>query len=214
MLRLGILLSLIAKPALACKLALLLSMDVSNSIDGGEYDYQRLGLADALVDTQVMNVLIRDQVTLMVVQWSGPDEQSVVFPWQQMQTQRDVIVFADRVRRMPRTFMFSRTAVGNALNFSIAQFTSVNHCARKVIDVSGDGASNSGLETSNQSRRAARLGIEINGVAIDIMGNAISEFYRRYVVTPGGFVLTSTGFSDYPRTIRAKLLRELVQPGS
>ncbi len=214
MLRLGLLLSLFARPALACKLALILSMDVSTSIDGGEYAYQRDGLAEALLDTEVINVLVRDRVALMVVQWSGAHDQRAAIPWRRMHSQGDVEALSNAVRAMRREFVNSKTAVGSAISYAIDQFGDVPDCQRKVIDVSGDGASNAGVETSNQSRRAARLGIEINGVAIDLMGNAISEFYRRYVTTPEGFVLTSTGFSDYPRTIRAKLLRELVRPGS
>lgn len=212
--RLVFLSSLLAKPAMACKLALILAMDVSTSIDGGEFAYQRDGLADALLEPEIANVLVRDQVALMVVQWSGNNDQAVVLPWRRIQSMADVRQFATRVGAMRRAFVNSKTAVGSALRFSITQFSAVADCQRKVIDVSGDGASNSGAETSNQSRRAARMGIQINGVAIDIMGNAISEYYRRYVTTPNGFVMTSTGFSDYPRTIRAKLLRELVRPGS
>jgi len=214
MFRLGVLFSFLAQPAFACKLALILSMDVSTSIDVGEYAYQRDGLADALLDTEVMSVLTRDRVALTVVQWSGVNDQAAVIPWQRMHSQGDVQAFSNRVRSMRREYVNSKTAVGSAISFSIAQFPEVSDCERQVIDVSGDGASNSGAEASGQSRRAAQLGIEINGIAIDIMGNAISEYYRRYVTTPEGFVLTSTGFSDYPRTIRAKLLRELVRPGS
>ena len=214
MLRFGLFLSFLAKPALACKLALVLSMDVSSSIDSGEFDFQRGGLADALLDPEIAHVLTRDQVALMVVQWSGIGEQTVALPWRRMLSAAEVRRFSERVRGMRRVFVNSKTAVGDALVFSMAQFPAVSDCQRKVIDVSGDGASNAGVETSNQSRRAAAQGIEINGVAIDIMGSAVTEFYRRYVTTPAGFVLTSTGFSDYPRTIRAKILRELVQPGS
>ncbi|NOR61329.1 MAG: DUF1194 domain-containing protein [Rhodobacteraceae bacterium] len=214
MFKLGVLLSFLAKPALACKLALILSMDVSTSIDAGEFAYQRDGLADALLDTEIMNVLSRDRVALMVVQWSGANDQVAVIPWRRMHSQGDVQAFSNWVRSMPREFVNSKTAVGSAISFSIAQFNDVADCERKVIDVSGDGASNSGANTSSQSRRAARLGVEINGIAIDIVGVAITEYYRRFVITPDGFVLTSTGFSDYPETIRAKLLRELVLPGS
>ncbi len=214
MFKLAAILSFFAQPAFACKLALLLSMDVSTSIDTGEYAYQRDGLADALLDTEVMSVLTRDRVALTVVQWSGVNDQAVIIPWRRMSSQGDVQAFSNWVRSMRREYVNSKTAVGSAISFSIEQFRDVADCERMVIDVSGDGASNSGAETSSQSRRAARMGIEINGVAIDIMGNAVSEYYRRYVATPDGFVLTSTGFSDYPRTIRAKLLRELVRPGS
>ncbi len=214
MLKWAILLSLLGKPALACKLALVLAIDVSTSIDAGEYAFQRDGLADALLDTEVVNVLTRDQVALTVVQWSGANQQAAVLPWRRMLSLAEVQRFSNRVRLMRREYVNSKTAVGSAIEFSLTQFGAVNDCQRKLIDISGDGASNAGAETSNQSRRAARLGVEINGVAIDIIGNSISEYYRRFVVTPDGFVMTSTGFSDYPRTIRAKLLRELVRPGS
>ena len=40
----------------------------------------------------------------------------------------------------------------------------------------------------------------------------ISTYYRRWVITPEGFVMTARGLGDYPRAIRAKLLRELVKP--
>ena len=214
MFKLGVIFSLLAKPALACKLALILSMDVSTSIDAGEYAYQRNGLADALLDTEIMSVLSRDRVALMVVQWSGANDQVVAIPWRRMRSQGDVEAFSNWVRSMRRAYVNSKTAVGSAIGFSITQFQDVADCERMVIDVSGDGASNAGTNTASQSRLAARMGIEINGVAIDIVGNAITTYYRRYVATPDGFVLTSTGFSDYPRTIRAKLLRELVRPGS
>ena len=128
MLRLGLMLSFLAKPAMACKLALILSMDVSNSIDGGEFDCQARRVADGLLETEVMNVLVRDQVALTVVQWSGPDEQAVVIPWRRMLSEDEVRRFSNRVRVMRREFVFSKTAVGNAIDFTIPLFNSVSDC--------------------------------------------------------------------------------------
>jgi Ca-activated chloride channel family protein len=122
--------------------------------------------------------------------------------------------FSARVRDMPRKWEGSNTAVGDAIAFSAAQFDRVSDCGRKVIDVSGDGSSNAGLNASVESRKAEDAGIEINGIAIDIIGASITAFYTRFVVTSDGFVITSRGFSDYPRSIREKLLRELIKPGS
>ena len=46
------------------------------------------------------------------------------------------------------------------------------------------------------------------------MGQAspISEFYRRYVISRNGFVMTARGLGDYPRAIREKILREVAKP--
>ena len=57
-------------------------------------------------------------------------------------------------------------------------------------------------------------GIIINGLAIEApgTGRAITNFYRNWVVTPGGFVETAVNHHDFARAIRYKLLRELVAP--
>ncbi len=207
-------LNFIAGPAAACSVALLLAIDVSSSIDIGEYKFQTHGLADALLDPEIMDVLVLHQVALSVVQWSGAEEGDLTIPWRRMLSYSEVRNFAARVRDMPRKWEGSNTAVGDAIAFSVAQFGRVADCDRKVIDVSGDGSSNAGLNAVIESRKAEAAGIQINGIAIDIVGAAITAFYTRFVVTSDGFVITSRGFSDYPRSIREKLLRELIKPGS
>ena len=202
----------LACPALACELALVLSIDVSNSVDRREYKYQKDGLAAALLDIDVMHVLTRDHVSLTVVQWSGPDEQVAALPWQRMESMEDVLLFAEQVQDMDRAFLYSKTAVGDALAFAATLFDQVPECSRRVIDVSGDGMSNSGIDVAQQSALAATQSIEINAVAIGTFNSQVAAYFREFVITPGGFVLTSRNFEDYPRAIRAKLLRELIKP--
>ncbi len=196
----------------ACRTALLLAIDVSSSIDVAEYRFQVDGLADALRDPEIVEILVRDQVALSVVQWSGAAEQDMSLPWRRMLSEADVRQFSDRVRSMTRLWAKSSTATGDALEFSVQQFAPVADCARKVIDMSGDGAENTGTDTATQSRIADQMGIEVNGLAIDEMGLSITEFYRRFVITRDGFVETARGFSSYPEAIRRKLFRELTKP--
>ncbi len=201
-------------PALACRTALLLAIDVSSSIDPGEYRFQVDGLADALMAPEIRDILIQDQVALSVVQWSGAAEQDMTIPWRRMISAAEIDSFATRVRQMPRLWAKSSTAIGNALEFTAQQFSPVSDCERKVIDVSGDGAQNTGTDTATQRRIAEAAGVEINGLAIDEMGLSITEFYRRFVITKNGFVETSRGYLSYPETIRRKLYRELIKPTS
>ncbi len=208
------LLSLAGGPVVACSMALLLAIDVSSSIDAGEYRFQTHGLADALLDPEIADVLVLHEVALSVVQWSGADEGDLSISWRRMLSYSEVRDFSARVREMPRVWEGSNTAVGDAIAFSAAQFDRVADCGRHVIDVSGDGSSNAGLNAAIESRKAEAAGIEINGLAIDIIGASITAFYRRFVVTSDGFVITSRGFSDYPRSIREKMLKELIKPGS
>ncbi len=214
MLRLALLTFLAAPPALACETALLLSIDVSGSIDGGEYLLQTEGLAAALTDPEVAEALVRGQVALSVVQWSGIDQQAVVLPWQRMLTSRAVTRFARDAAGLRRAFYGSDTAVGQGLRFATSQFAAVSDCARRVIDISGDGQENAGFTDSAARAEAMDQGLMINAIAIEEPGPAspITSYYRRWIITPGGFVVTARGLQDYAETLRLKLLRELTKP--
>jgi Ca-activated chloride channel family protein len=214
MLRAALLLLLTAQPALPCETALLLSIDVSGSIDAGDYRLQTEGLAAALSDPEVADALVRGQVALAVVQWSGVEEQALVIPWQRMLAPGDVTSFAGRSARIPRAFSGSDTAVGQSIRFATAQFAAVSDCRRKVIDISGDGQENAGFTDAIARSEAVEAGLMINAIAIEEPGPAfpITSYYRNWIITPDGFVVTARGLQDYAGTLRQKLLRELTRP--
>jgi Ca-activated chloride channel family protein len=205
---------LTAQPALSCETALLLSIDVSGSIDGGDYRLQTEGLSAALADPAVVEALVRGQVALAVVQWSGPSQQALVLPWQRMLDPAAVARFADSAAAMPRAFKGSDTAVGQAMRFALATFAPVDDCKRQVIDISGDGQENAGFSDLKARSEAVAAGVMINAIAIEEPGPAfpITSYYRGWVITPGGFVVTARGLQDYAATLRLKLLRELESP--
>jgi Ca-activated chloride channel family protein len=214
MLRAALFLCLTAQPAAPCETALLLSIDVSGSIDAGDYRLQTDGLASALQDPEVAEALVKGQVALAVVQWSGTSEQALVLPWQRMLAPRDVTRFAARAAAIPRAFQGSDTAVGQAIRFATAQFAAVPDCARRVIDISGDGQENAGFTDAAARREAIAAGLTLNAIAIEEPGEAIpiTSYYRRWIITPEGFVVTARGLQDYAETLRLKLLRELAKP--
>ncbi|MFN4171374.1 MAG: DUF1194 domain-containing protein [Pseudorhodobacter sp.] len=203
-----------AAPARACDTALVLAIDVSGSIDRAEYALQTEGLAYALRDPEVAAALLGGQVALTVVQWSGLGQQAVTIPWARMLSPRHLSAFIAQAETQPRAFRGSDTAVGEALSFAAAQFAAVPDCRRKVIDISGDGPENAGYTVTRARNDAAAEGIEINAIAIEDMGPGapITAFYRNWVITRGGFVMTARGLRDYPRVMREKLLRELIRP--
>ena len=214
MLRIVVLACATAFPALACETALVLSIDVSGSIDRGEYRLQTEGLAAALRDPEVAEALVRGQVALAVVQWSGTAQQVLVLPWARMLTPEAVARYAARAAAVPRAYQGSDTAVGEGLRFALAQFAGVADCRKQVIDVSGDGQENAGFTDARARAEAVAAGVMVNAIAIEEPGPAspITSYYRGWVVTPGGFVVTARGLQDYARTLRLKLLRELVRP--
>jgi len=214
MLRALSLVCLTAAPASACETALVLSIDVSGSIDRGEYRLQIEGLASALRDPEVAEALVRGQVALAVVQWSGASQQALVLPWARMLTPGAVARYADRAEAVPRAFEGSDTGVGQGVRFALAQFAAVPDCKAKVIDVSGDGPENTGFTDARARAEAVAAGVTVNAIAIEEPGLAspVTAYYRGWVMTPGGFVVTARGLQDYARTLRLKLLRELVRP--
>ena len=208
------LLALVLRPARACDIALVLAMDVSGSVDQAEYRLQMDGTAAALLDPEVRDALLSGQVALSVTQWSGANQQITVMGWQAMQEPADIDRFAAALRRVPRAFERGNTAVGAAIDHARALFLDVPHCRSWVIDMSGDGDENEGFTIGPARRAALRAGIAINGLAIEDLGSAqsVTNFYRRWVITPGAFVETAQGHDDYARAIRQKLLRELRAP--
>ena len=195
--------------AIACDTALLLTIDVSNSIDVAEYRLQTDGMADAVLDAEVSEALIQGQVAVAVMQWSGVGRQEVSIPWRQMRSLAEVQDFSVEARTMPRAFVMSDTAPGDAILFALDQFADAPQCNRQVIDISGDGTPNAGSDTRSASREAERRGVTINGIAIESMGVAITGFFTRAVITRDGFVITARRHRDYPRAIREKILREV-----
>lgn len=201
-----------ASAASPCTIALLLAIDISGSVDDAEYRLQVDGTADALADPEVIAALVQGHSALAVVQWSSTGMQALVQPWQQMDSPADVAAFADQTRLTERAFGKAQTSVADALQFSIDRFAEAPACLHRVIDISGDGVQNEGGSLPVARDRAIAAGITLNAIAIEGIGLAITEFYRRLVITKDGFVVTAHGHVEYPRAIREKLLRELVVP--
>jgi Ca-activated chloride channel family protein len=204
-------LGLAALPARACETALLLAIDVSNSVDLAEYRLQVDGMADALFDPGVRDAILQGEVRLAVVQWSGAAEQELSIPWTTLRTEAEIDAFAARARAMDRAFIQSNTAPGDAILFALDLMAEVGDCTRRIIDISGDGPENAGSPTGPARRAAERAGVLINAIAIEDIGVSTTQYYLRNVVTSSGFVLTARRHSDYPRAIREKIKRELAR---
>ena len=195
----------------ACEIALALAVDVSGSVDAGEYRLQMDGLAAALRDPLVSEALVRGQARLMLVQWTGMGRQQVTIPWTTV-TGFDVLdALAVEVAEHPRVWRNYSTAIGEALRYTMRFFPEVSGCKRRLIDVSGDGASNEGLPPEEVHGALNDAGIVVNAIAIEQSEPDLTAyFFEHVIVGEGAFVVTAADFADYPEKIRKKLLREVV----
>ena len=198
--------------ATACDVALLLAVDVSGSVDPGEYRIQMDGLAAALQDGVVSDALVRARAQVALVQWTGSDRQDTSIPWQQIKTPEDVVALAAQIETAPRAWRSFSTAIGEALDYGLVTLLQVPECKRKVIDVSGDGASNEGIAPGAMRSDLLRAGITVNALVIETDEEDLTGYFRdNVIVGPDAFVVTANGFADYPSKIRRKLLREVSQ---
>ncbi|WP_072779654.1 DUF1194 domain-containing protein [Marivita hallyeonensis] len=193
----------------ACDLALVLAVDVSGSVDSWEYRLQRDGMAAALRDPAVSEALVAARAEVMVLQWTGSGRQKVTVPWRTIDSFEGLDAFADEVAADPRIWRNFSTAIGEALEKSIAQFENVPHCKRRVIDVSGDGTSNEGVEPSRLRAALRAESITVNAIVIESAEEDLTGyFWENVIYGDGAFVVTASDFKEYPKRIRQKLRRE------
>lgn len=201
-------------PAGPCRLALVLGLDISASVDEAEYEIQRRGLVYALQDPAVREAFLTQagSVHLLIYEWSGWQQQDVVFPWRRIGSERDLDDAASVMMEHRRPMLTLSTALGRALRFGAAQFRALPEpCDRRVIDISGDGANNQDITPAEIRASGALDGITVNGLAIRGADPDPAFYYADEVIHgPGAFVMEAKGgFDDFPRAIRAKLLREV-----
>jgi Ca-activated chloride channel family protein len=202
----------LAPPALACDLALALAVDVSGSVDTSEYRIQMDGLAAGLRDPLVSEALVRGQAQLMLVQWTGASRQKVTIPWTRIDSFDTLDRFADQVADDPRVWRNFSTAIGEALEMTLSSFDDVSECTRHLIDISGDGVSNEGVEPTEVHGVLRTRGVTVNAIAIEESEPDLTAyFFENVIVGEGAFVVSASGFADYPERIRKKLLREVTQ---
>lgn len=202
----------LAGPASACDIALALAVDVSGSVDPQEYRLQMQGLADALRDPTVADALLAAKAAVMLVQWTGDNRQQVTVPWTTIDRYDKAEQVAQAVETAPRGWRNYATAIGAALQFTIAQFDVAPDCRRRVIDLSGDGASNEGLDPASLRSQLWRDGFTVNGLAIEGSEPDLTAYYWENVIAGNkAFVITANGFADYPARIKLKLLREVTE---
>ncbi|PKP73380.1 MAG: hypothetical protein CVT84_13905, partial [Alphaproteobacteria bacterium HGW-Alphaproteobacteria-6] len=173
--------------AAGCRLALALGIDVSRSVDAGEYRVQRDGIVAALNDASVRAAILvpRDGVALAVYEWSGQDHQALLVDWTKVGTAADIDRVAAAVGQAERGIA-GPTALGAALDFGRALLARAPDCALGTLDLSGDGRSNDGPAPARVQAAAGWGRARVNGLAIGGHETDIAEYYAREVIRGPG----------------------------
>lgn len=201
---------------------LILAVDISMSMDPDEQRLQRDGYIAAFRDPNILKAIKagpHGRIAVTYIEWAGPAIQQQIVPWRLVDGPQSAEEFIADLTSKPYN-RHRMTSISSALEFAGQQFgTSQYRGARRVIDVSGDGANNSGLPLLPVRERILSEGVVINGLPIilrptmswsswDIPG--LDQYYANCVVGgPGSFSIPITSREEFTSATRQKLLLEI-----
>jgi hypothetical protein len=201
---------------------LVLAVDVSRSVDPQEQEMQFSGYEAAFRDRRLIEGIMGGPVGAIACQmftWSNWNIQNIVVPWTRLDSPATAQGFADAIAAAPRrTWLY--TSISGAIDFAARQFGQGFEGTRKVVDISGDGVSNSGRPVEDAREEALAQGIVLNGLAVldltplpPLLGSIqppLDTYYLEEVIGgPGAFLVVAEGFSAFEAAVRRKIIREI-----
>ena len=211
-----------AKPASAqgtgqaVDLALVLAVDISNSMDATQFQLQMAGLSQAFEDQAVQDAIVsgrHGRIIVTLVAWS--DKPRIAIPWTPLGNELEAFSFAETIRDLPR-IAGNFTCMSDALNFVSDRVLPLQPvpAERQIVDVSGDGRENCNPRKPLDAVRSELVakGVTINGLPIleGAEADLLEQWYMDNVIGgPFAFVLPAQGYNDFARAIRRKFLVEI-----
>jgi hypothetical protein len=200
---------------------LVIAVDVSYSMDPDEQALQREGYITGITSREFMQALrsgMNGKVAVTYFEWAGPYDQKIIVPWRLIDGPEAADAFANEIARAPYR-RASRTSISGALNFAMPLFDGSGFRGfRRVIDVSGDGANNSGPLVTIGRDDVLAAGITINGLPIMLKRPSsftmdienLDIYYEDCVIGgPGSFVVPIREREQFKEATRTKLVLEV-----
>ncbi len=200
---------------------LVIAVDVSFSMDPDEQALQREGYIQALTSREFLTALregANGKIAIMYFEWAGQFDQKIVMPWRLIEGPESADAVAAEIARAPYR-RASRTSVSGALKYAKPLFDDSGYRGlRRVIDVSGDGANNSGELIVPVRDDVLAAGITINGLPIMLKRarnsmmdiDNLDVYYEDCVIGgPGAFVVPIHNREQFINATRTKLVLEV-----
>jgi len=196
----------------AASTALVLAVDVSESVSTERYVLQHEGIARAFENPALVDKIAATPggIEALVIEWSSLERIAVTVGWTLVTNKESAAAFAAAVRATERS-SHGLTAIGPALLAAAAAFDRLPEPAeRRLIDISGDGMANFGVPPAEVRDRIVATGITINGLAILTEEPWLEDYYRHNVI--GGeasFVIVAQDMNSFAEAMLRKLVTEL-----
>jgi len=228
-----------ARPEQTAAVALVVSVDVSQSVDDSRFRLQMEGIAEALEDPGVIAAMTGHPGGTLFAMVTWADRAGLALGWRRIATRADALATAAQVRATPRQ-SGEFTCLGQMFRTVTASVIPALPvpAERIVVDVSGDGIDNCTDPDDLEAERTALLatGATINGLPIlvpgenDVVGAGayrapgyglratplpqertdLAQWYGAHVVAgPGAFLLKAAGYGDFSRALRRKFVIEV-----
>jgi hypothetical protein len=194
---------------------------VSYSMDPDEQALQREGYALALTSKEFMQALRQGanaKIAITYIEWAGQYDQKVIMPWRLVEGPESADSVAAEIAAAPYR-RASRTSISGGLQFAKSLFDNSGYRGlRRVIDVSGDGANNSGHPIVQVRDDVLAAGITINGLPIMLKRpnpgtmdiENLDVYYEDCVIGgPGAFVIPIRERAKFVEATRTKLILEI-----
>ncbi|MEM6943786.1 MAG: DUF1194 domain-containing protein [Pseudomonadota bacterium] len=199
-----------------CRLALVLALDVSASVDAREYGLLARGTAGAIRSPEVRAALkALGGVHMTAFEWSGRFQQHRIAPWIMVEEDIAIDTLAGHIATHPRTTSEYPTALGAALGYAATLLRDAPaDCQRRVVDVAGDGENNHGFAPRHAYSAFNFNGVTVNGLVVASdeagKGQAAIGYYREEVLKgPDAFLEIAASYDDFQEAMKRKLLREI-----
>lgn len=201
---------------------LVLAVDISMSMDPEEQRLQRDGYIAALRDPVLLKAIQsgpHGRIAVTYIEWAGPASQIHLIPWRLIDGPAAANEFIAELGSKPYSRL-RMTSISSALEYSFQQFGAGGFRGqRRVIDVSGDGANNSGSPLTPIRDRIVESGVVINGLPILLRPTTtwsswdvpdLDRYYANCVIGgPGSFMVPITTRDEFASATRQKLLLEI-----
>ena len=198
-------------PAWAASVALVMAIDVSESVSSERYLLQHDGIARAFENPKLLDAITASGgIEALVLEWSDPDKIAITVDWARIGDRDSAARFAAAVRATKRT-SHGLTAIGAAMQAAATALDRAPEpAAHRVIDVSGDGMANFGPPPADIRDRLVAQGITINGLAILTEEPWLAQYYEQNVI--GGanaFCLVVDTMDSFAEAMLKKLVQEV-----
>jgi hypothetical protein len=206
-----------APPAdLDVAIALVLAVDTSGSVSSQRFELQKQGYAAAFRNPRVLSAirsLATQSIAVTMMQWTGPRLHVVVAEWTRIRDGASADGFAAAVDAAPRQLFGGGTSISGAIDYSRLLLTqSPFKAARRVIDISGDGANNSGRSVTQARDEAVADGLGINGLPILALEPGLDRYYYDNVIGgPGAFMIPAENYDAFAEAVLKKLITEIAR---